>query len=125
MASLPTLTEVRNESKRTGKSFEQVFKEQTGREVEVRKPEVRTQQSFVRRALTTAKSWFVPSAEDEANRRTVAALGRRIAAEKRRDDLRRRLYPTKQELEQEREAKRHRENLAAARRLGRELLGEE
>jgi hypothetical protein len=59
---------------------------------------------------------------DEANRRTVEALGRRIAAEARRDELRRRLYPTSEELEQEREAKRHRENLAAAQRLGRELL---
>jgi hypothetical protein len=118
-----TLTEVRNESKRTGKSFEQIFKEQTGREV--RKPEFRTQPSFVKRALTTAKSWFSPSAEEDAeNRRTLAALGNRIAQEKRRDDLRRRLYPTREELEQERNAKRVRENLAEARRIGRELLGE-
>ena len=62
MASLPTLTEVRNESKRTGKSFEQVFKEQTGREVEVRKPEVRTQQSFVKgeRSLLQKVGSFPP-----------------------------------------------------------------
>lgn len=116
-----TLTEVRNESKRTGKSFEQIFKEKTGREV--RKPEFRTQTSFVKRALTAAKSWFNPFASDAIdaeNRRTLAALGNRIAQEKRRDDLRRRLYPTPAEQEQDRV----RENLAEARRIGRELLGE-
>jgi len=57
---------------------------------------------------------------DAANRRMVVALGERIKQEKRRDDLRRRLYPTPAEQEQDREAKRLRDirtDLANMRRL--------
>ena len=55
---------------------------------------------------------------DERNRRTVEALGRRIEAEKRRDDLRRRMYPTPEELEQDR----HRARLTDIQHMARVLL---
>jgi uncharacterized protein len=62
---------------------------------------------------------------DAENRRLVAAIGRRLAQEKRRDDLRRRLYPTPQELEQERLEQRCRVTLARIKALGEEILGDE
>jgi hypothetical protein len=62
---------------------------------------------------------------DDANRRTLAALSNRIAQEKRRDDLRRRLYPTSAEMEQDRLAASHRARLARIKVLGAEILGDE
>jgi hypothetical protein len=56
---------------------------------------------------------------DERNRRTLAALGERIAAEKRRDELRRRLYPTPEEQAEDRRTEFY---AAETRRLNRELL---
>jgi hypothetical protein len=62
---------------------------------------------------------------DAENRKRLEALGLRIAAEKRRDDLRRKMYPTAEEREHERLQKQTREQLAEIQKLGREILGEE
>lgn len=62
---------------------------------------------------------------DEANRKLVLAIGNRIFQEKRRDDLRRRLYPTKAEQAEDRARAKFLYENAEVKRIARELLGDE
>lgn len=61
---------------------------------------------------------------DAQNRRTLASIGKLIAAEQQCEELRCRLYPTKEEMEADRRAKRTSFEISEAQRIGRELLGE-